>query len=80
MFIIQEIQTTGGQTALLPVVTKTEPLEAESEFLIKAGYAAVSNVEIHTVIMFDEHGNVLNKRFYEHFPEPQPEAPEPAGD
>ena len=55
---------------MLPVVTKTEPLEAESEFLIKAGYAAVSNVEIHTVIMYDEHGNVLDSKFYEHFPEP----------
>ena len=78
MFIIQEMQTTGGQTALLPAVTKTHPLEAESEFLLKAGYAAISNVEIHTVIMYDEHGNVLDKKFYEHFqdaePEPEPEA------
>lgn len=62
------MQTTGGQTALLPAVTKTEPMEAESEFLIKAGYAAVSNVEIHTVIMYDEHGNLIDRKFYEHFP------------
>lgn len=75
MYIVQEIQTTGGQIALLTAVTKTDRFEAESEFLIKAGYAAISNVEIHTIIWFDEHGNVLNKKYYEHFPdEPQEEA------
>lgn len=73
MYIIQEMQTTRGQTALLPAITKADPLEAESEFLIKAGYAAISKVEIHTVIMYDEHGNVRDKKFYEHFPEPEPE-------
>lgn len=68
MYIIQEMQTTGGQTALLPAITKADPLEAESEFLIKAGYAAVSSVEIHAVVMLDEHGNLIDRKFYEHFP------------
>ena len=72
MFIIQEMQTTGGQTALLPAVTKTDPLEAESEFYLKVGYAAISQVEVHAVIMYDDHGNVLNKKFYEHFQDVEP--------
>lgn len=78
MFIIQEMQTIGGQTALLPAVTKTSQLEADSEFYLKVGYAAISQVEVHTVIMYDEHGNVLNKKFYEHFQDAEPE-PEPEG-
>ena len=66
MYIIQEIQTTGGQTALLPAVTFTDRNEAESAFHLKLGSAAVSSVEVHTVLMYDEHGNVLRREYYEH--------------
>ena len=61
MYIIQEIQTTGGQTALLPAVTFTDRNEAESAFHLKLGSAAVSPVDVHTVLMYDEHGNVLRR-------------------
>ena len=66
MYIIQEIQTTGGQTALLPAVTFTDRNEAESAFHLKLGSAAVSSVGVHTVLMFDEHGNVIRREYYEH--------------
>ena len=66
MYIIQEIQTTGGQTALLPAVTFTDRNEAESAFHLKLGSAAVSSVDVHTVLMFDEHGNVIRREYYEH--------------
>jgi hypothetical protein len=66
MYIIQEIQTTGGQTALLPAVTFTDRNEAESAFHLKLGSAAVSSVDVHTVLMYDEHGNVLRREYYEH--------------
>ena len=66
MYIIQEIQTTGGQTALLPSVTFTDRNEAESAFHLKLGSAAVSSVDVHTVLMFDEHGNVIRREYYEH--------------
>lgn len=66
MFIIQEIQTTGGQTALLPAVTFTDRNEAESAFHLKLGNAAISSVDVHTVLMFDEHGNVIRREYYEH--------------
>ena len=69
MYIVQEIQTNMNQTALLPAITKVNELEAESEWHIKMGYAAISNVDIHTVIMFDEHGNVIKQGYYEHIQE-----------
>ena len=69
MYIIQEIQTTGGQTALLPAVTFTDRNEAESAFHLKLGSAAVSSVDVHTVLMYDEHGNVIRREYYEHVSE-----------
>lgn len=69
MIIIQEIQTTGGQTALLPAVTFADRNEAESAFHLKLGSAAVSTVGVHTVLMYDEHGNTIRREFYEHVSE-----------
>ena len=66
MYIVQELQTTGGQTALLPAVTFTDRNEAESAFHLKLGSAAVSSVDVHTVLMYDEHGNVIRREYYEH--------------
>lgn len=69
MFIIQEIQTNNGQTSLLPAINREDKLEAESEWHIKMGYAAISEVQVHTVIMYDEHGNVVKQGYYEHISE-----------
>ena len=69
MYIIQELQTNGNSTALVPAVTKTDRNEAESAFHQALAAAAVSAVEVHTVIFYDEHGNVIDKKFYEHLTE-----------
>ena len=69
MYIIQEIQTSGGQTALVPASTFTDRNEAESNYHMKLGAAAISAVEVHTVIMYDEHGNTIKRDFYEHLSE-----------
>lgn len=69
MYIIQEIQTNGTTSALTPAATYTERDQAESAFHMKCGSAAISSVNVHTVIMYDEHGNVLRREFYEHIPE-----------
>ena len=66
MYIVQEMQTTGGQTALVPAATYTDRNEADSAFHMKLSSAAVSSVNVHTVIMYDEHGNVLRREYYEH--------------
>lgn len=66
MYIIQEIQTSKNQTALVPAVTFTDRNEAESNYHMKLGAAAISDIEVHTVIMYDEHGNTIKCDYYEH--------------
>ena len=68
MYIIQEIQTTSGSTALLPAITKADINEAESAFHSILASAAISSVGVHTVLLYDEHGAVLRREFYEHLP------------
>lgn len=66
MYIIQEIQTTGNTTALLPTLTRADRDEAESVFHQILASAAISSVNVHTAMMYDEHGNVIKREFYEH--------------
>lgn len=70
MYIIQEMQTTGNSTALVPAITKSDAQEAESKFLLACSYAVKSTVEVHTVICVDEHGNHCfgSPKYYEHLP------------
>ena len=67
MFILQEIQTNDGVTALVPAQVFNDRLAAESAFYLALSYAAVSKVEIHTVMLYDDHGNVIKCEYYEHF-------------
>lgn len=69
MIIIQEIQTNGQQTALTPAVTFEDRNQAESRFHSILASAAISEVQVHTVIMYDEHGNVIKREYYEHLAE-----------
>ena len=69
MIIIQEIQTSGTQTTLTPTVTFTDRNQAEARFHTILAAAAVSTVEVHTVLMYDEYGNVVRREFYEHLGE-----------
>ena len=66
MYIIQEIQTTNVVSALLPAVTKNDKNEADSAYFLTLGAAAISSINVHTVLMYDEHGNVLRREYYEH--------------
>ena len=70
MYILQEIQTTNNTTALVPARTYTDKNEAESAFHLALSSAAISEIEVHTVMLYDEHGNTLRREFYEHLPEP----------
>lgn len=67
MFIVLEMQTENSATALLPALTYTDKNEAESAFHSKLASAAISEVDIHAVVMLDEHGNIIKREFYEHF-------------
>lgn len=66
MYIIQEIQTTNGASALTPAITEANKNSAESIWHQKMAAAAISSVEIHTVVMYDEHGNIVKQGYYEH--------------
>ncbi len=69
MYIIQEIQTNNGISSLLPPVTQENRLNADSAFFSTLSFAAVSTVQVHTVIMYDEHGNQIRSAYYEHISE-----------
>ena len=69
MYIIQEIQTNNGQAALLPAITKADRNEMESTFHSILASAAISTVEVHTVVVVDEHGNMVKREYYEHLSE-----------
>ena len=66
MFILLEIQTENRQTAILPALTYTDSNEADSAYYTKKAAAAISSVDVHTVILLDEHGNIIRRGFYEH--------------
>lgn len=79
-FIIQEIQTDAeNNVALLPPVVKNTRNEGESEYYIKLGYAAISNVRIHSVIMYNQDGIPILYGGYSHDVAPEP-TPEPEED
>lgn len=66
MYILIEMQTSGSQTAIPPITTKTDWHEAEAEFHRLCSIAAVSSVPVHTVMMVDENGNTARAEHYEH--------------
>ena len=67
MYTVIELQTTGGVTAVVPPVVKTTIEEARQEYHLKASAAAVSAVEIHTVMLVNAEGqNVERPICYKH--------------
>ena len=72
MYIIQEIQTNGGQVAFVPPVVKETRQEAESDYYIKLGYAAISSVDVHSVIMYTDEGFPIMHGCYKHGNPEQP--------
>lgn len=65
MYILQEIQTTSSSTSLLPAVTYTDKAQAESAFFTAMAAAAISPVDVHTVMIYDEYGNTVRREFYD---------------
>lgn len=66
MYIINEYQTTNGATAIVTPVTVAEQNEAESIFHQKMSYAAVSNVDVHSVTLETEEGFQVMRGCYKH--------------
>ena len=65
MYIVIELQTTGGQTANLVYAYNTLA-EAESKFHAILSSAAISTVPVHAAAILDDHGCILANGAYEH--------------
>lgn len=79
-YIVLEQQTNAGVTAIVTPDPATNDLNAAlSSFLIKAGYAAISNIEIHTVSLMTEDGRLVrpSECFRHPVAAPEPEVSEP---
>ena len=55
-YIMQEIQTNGGVTALTPALVYPTREAAESAFYLACGSAVVSAVEVHTIMVYTQEG------------------------
>lgn len=66
MYTVIEMQTSNGTTTVLTPVVKLNRDEAEQEYHLKLAYAAVSVVEIHTVVLLNAEGQTIKKECYKH--------------
>ena len=61
MYTVIELQTNGGTTIVAPPITKATIEEARQEYHLKGSYAAVSAVEIHTIMLVNAEGQNAEK-------------------
>lgn len=65
-YIVIEIQTNAGTSAIVPPVLFTDRNAAEAQFHTMLAAAAISSVEIHSVIMLTEDGRIVRTECYRH--------------
>lgn len=66
MYTILEMQTTGGVTTCNPPQYQDTKEKAMSVYHGILQYAAISNVEYHTVVVLTETGQYIARECYEH--------------
>lgn len=66
MYRVIELQTTGDTTSLIDHADFATKNEAESKLHGVAMYAAISQVEVHSVVVLNPEGNVIKKETYKH--------------
>jgi len=66
MYRVLELQTNGTATAILDHNDFEDRDHAESELHDVAKYAAISSVEIHSVVILNAEGVVVKKECYKH--------------
>lgn len=64
-YILMEIQTTDGTTAVLPPIVYENRKEAESAYHSKLAYAAQSECDVHTVSLLDIYGCAIRAEHYD---------------
>ena len=65
MFIVIEMQTTGGVTSTIATTYENEN-EAYQKFYQILSFAVVSDVDVHTAVVMNEYGAVLKADTYAH--------------
>lgn len=75
MYLVLEIQTNNGTTAVVPAVAFTDLNRAYQKYYTALAAAAVSTVEVHTVMLFTEKGEMIRVEFFEHPVEPESTEP-----
>ena len=69
VYIIIEIQkSNNGTVAIVPPVSYTNQAQAEQAYHTALAYAAVSNIDVHSVIMLSDTGDRIKGETYYHGP------------
>lgn len=72
--VILEIQkSNNGTVAFVGPFHKADPDEADSFYCAKRSSAAISKVDLHTVVLMTDDGKVVEKKTYEHSVPPDAE-------
>lgn len=66
MYIVIEMQTNNGTTAIVPPVTFENINQAYQKYYQVLSAAAVSSVPTHTAIILTERGDVVRVEHFEH--------------
>ena len=67
IYIIIEIQKSNdGTVAVVPPATYDNVAQAEQAYHTALAYAAVSNVDVHSVVMLKDNGDLVKKETYYH--------------
>lgn len=66
MYFVCEIQKQSGSAASYIMSQYEDRMEAESKFHQILSYAAVSTLETHSAVIFDEEGTAQANQFYHH--------------
>ena len=63
-YVIIEMQTTNGSTAIVTPASYDNNISAEAAFLTKCAAARVSGLDVHSVTLLDEEGKVVARKCY----------------
>lgn len=66
MIIIEIQHSNNGTTAVVPPVVQSDRDTAEQTYHLALGAAAVSNINVHSVIMLDDYGTWIKGETYYH--------------
>ena len=63
-YVIIEMQTQSGSTAVVTPVTYSDAIQAEAAFLQKCAYARTSGLPCHSVTLLEQTGKVVARKSF----------------